>query len=156
MILDELPGHLPAPPTPTTAAAILRVANIPTVNPNIGIQLPTRPDPTMNLINFWQQQEEAQRNQSMNQHAETINGQPAVKKKKSPKEKKTSTSKFGSSEGLPDDECPICHKFYPNNKKREHFASTHFQVSMDFYGKSNGHILTKLRFTFPASITQIR
>ena len=155
MILDELPGQLPAPPTPTTAAAILRVANIPRVNPNIGIQLPNQ----MNLINFWQQQEEALRNQSMNQHAETVNGQVAVKKKKekkSPKEKKTSTSTYGAAEGLPDDECPICHRFYPNNKKREHYASTHFQVSMDFYGKCNGHILTKLRFTFPASITQIR
>ena len=121
MILDELPGHLPlpAPPTPSTAEAILRVANIPTVNPSIGVQLPNQ----MNGFNFWQQQ------------AETVNGQMAVKKKKekkSPKEKKTSTSAYGSSEGLPDDECPICHKFYPNNKKREHFASTHFQVSGDF------------------------
>ena len=126
MILDELPGHLPlpAPPTPSTAEAILRVANIPTVNPSIGVQLPSQ-IVVDHLGHFWQQQ------------AETVNGQLAVKKKKekkSPKEKKTSTSTYGSSEGLPDDECPICHKFYPNNKKREHFASTHFQVSRDFWG----------------------
>ena len=119
--------NLPAPPTPSTAAAILRVANVHTINPNIGVQLPNQ----LNGFNFWQQQ------------AETVNGQTAVKinvenyvKKKKEKKKspvrKTSTSNqqtaYGSSEGLPDDECPICHKFYPNNKKREHFASTHFQV----------------------------
>ena len=147
MILDELPGHLPlpAPPTPSTAEAILRVANIPTVNPSIGVQLPNQ----MNGFNFWQQQ------------AETVNGQMAVKKKKekkSPKEKKTSTSAYGSSEGLPDDECPICHKFYPNNKKREHFASTHFQVSGDFCLLGFRHCgkFRQIFFPFPASITQIR
>jgi len=132
MILDELPMNLPAPPTPSTAAAILRVANVHTINPNIGVQLPNQ----LNGFNFWQQQ------------AETVNGQTAVKinvenyvKKKKEKKKspvrKTSTSNqqtaYGSSEGLPDDECPICHKFYPNNKKREHFASTHFQSELKLF-----------------------
>ena len=127
MILDELPGRLPlpAPPTPSTAEAILRIANG-RVDPSIGVRLPTQPNP-MNIINFWQQREEALRNQSNTQQAQSANVQFAVKNNLKNSPKKTST--FGASEGKPEDECPICHKFYPNNKKREHFASTHFQVS---------------------------
>ena len=40
---------------------------------------------------------------------------------------------MGSSVGLPEDECPICHKFYPNDKKREHYASSHFQTELRKY-----------------------
>ena len=142
MLLDEtppLPGiiRLPAPPTPSTAAAILRVANIPTVNPNIGIQLPTTPCSPSSL-NLWQPHADMVNGPFFN-NANNVKKKTGPKKGIPPKEKTPGTTyvnpnrtTYGSSEGLPEDECPVCHKFYPNHKKREHFATTHFQVRRNF------------------------
>ena len=131
MLLDAtppLPGiiRLPPPPTPSTAAAILRVANIPTVNPNIGIQLPTTPCSPSSL-NLWQPHADMVNGPFFN-NANNVKKKTGPKKGGPPKEK----TKFGGSEGLPEDQCPVCHKFYPNHKKREHFATTHFQVRGKF------------------------
>jgi len=132
MLLDEtppLPGiiRLPAPPTPSTAEAILRVANIPTVNPNIGIQLPTTPCSPSSL-NLWQPHADMVNGPFFN-NANNVKKKTGPKKGGPPKEK----TKFGGSEGLPEDQCPVCHKFYPNHKKREHFATTHFQTELRKY-----------------------
>ena len=60
-------------------------------------------------------------------------GELAVNKKRNRPPKEKILRIMGCSEGLPEDECPICHKFYPNHKKREHFASSHFQTELRKY-----------------------
>ena len=46
--------------------------------------------------------------------------------------KSESGQKSGYDNGDP---CPICKKLYPNSKKREHFASSHFQPALKEYVK---------------------
>ena len=142
MILGELPGPLPAPPTPSPLPATKTIRQIATRNVIPNVQLPSSNGhaqlPRIHGVTYWPQSADEVLNE-FNLHT-TPSTQMAVKKKSPMKQKTSSTSSreygsYGSTEGPAGDECPICHKFYPNNKKREHFASTHFQVSGTIFAK---------------------
>lgn len=139
MILGECPGQLPAPPAPTPVSAAKAILQIATRNVIPNVQLPPSNGhgqlPKIHGVTCWPQAaEEAPAPVGLNFESPPF-PQTAVKNKSPKKQKTSSTSSreygsYGSAEGPAGDECPICHKFYPNQKKREHFASTHFQPEL--------------------------
>ncbi len=108
MILDMLPP----PPPPQLAEAILNIMNKSTANAQASpnwpnkrgrppIVHPSDADPT------------------------DLDYEPVDKRAKTSPEKRQIAGE-GNFSGA---DCPICHKFYLHGKKREHYASTHFQVT---------------------------